>query len=32
VPLAELASTQLPPADAELVRLLTGDVDLSSQD
>jgi 8-oxo-dGTP diphosphatase len=25
VPLAELASTQLPPADAELVRLLTGD-------
>ena len=32
VPRAELASTQLPPADAELVRILTGDVDLSSQD
>ena len=30
--LAELASTQLPPADAELVRMLTGNVDLSSQD
>ena len=29
---AELASTHLPPADAELVRLLTGNVDLSSQD
>ena len=32
VPRAELASTRLPPADAELVRLLTGDVDRSSQD
>ena len=29
---AELASTHLPPADAELVRLLTGDAGLSSQD
>ena len=29
---AELASTHLPPADAELVRLLIGNVDLSSQD
>jgi 8-oxo-dGTP diphosphatase len=32
VALHELASVQLPPADDELVRLLTGDVDPSSQD
>jgi 8-oxo-dGTP diphosphatase len=32
VPMAELGSVQLPPADDELVRMLTGDVDRSSQD